>query len=131
MCEAEKLITDLSHSSLDDACLSALLFLLTRLLRQEMRRKYNPSSRLVLYGCGAASVDNRCSNRTMAGFDFEWDQVPWTQTPFACANPACTTSFTHMRQPLDDEYIAAGHAYVGVLEVGTFSGRISFGEALL
>ncbi|CAM9572666.1 unnamed protein product [Scytosiphon promiscuus] len=42
---------------------------------KEIRRKYNPSSRLVLYGCAAASTEDRCSNRTTAGFDFQWDQV--------------------------------------------------------
>ncbi|CAM9773342.1 unnamed protein product [Scytosiphon promiscuus] len=42
---------------------------------KEVRRKYNPSSRLVLYGCAAASSTSRCRNLTSAGFDFEWGQV--------------------------------------------------------
>ena len=42
---------------------------------QEIHRKYNPSSRLVLYGCAAASFEDRCSNSTLAGFDFVWGQV--------------------------------------------------------
>ena len=40
-----------------------------------MHRKYNPSSRLVLYGCAAASVVDQCTNRTTAGIEFEWGQV--------------------------------------------------------
>eukprot|EP00904_Undaria_pinnatifida_P010764 jgi/Undpi1/6818/HiC_scaffold_21.g09294.m1 len=42
---------------------------------QEVLRKYNPSTRIVLYGCAAASVDGSCSSRVNAGFDFEWAQV--------------------------------------------------------
>lgn len=58
---------------------------------QETRRKYNPSSRLVLYGCAAASVDDRCSNSTVAGFNFEWDQVPFIPyTILLPCKPPCT-----------------------------------------
>lgn len=58
---------------------------------QETRRKYNPSSRLVLYGCAAASVDDRCSNSTVAGFNFEWDQVPFIpHTILLPCKPPCT-----------------------------------------
>lgn len=39
---------------------------------QARRRKYNPSSRLVLRGCARASTAARCRRR---GFDFKWDQV--------------------------------------------------------
>ncbi|CAM9106341.1 unnamed protein product [Ectocarpus fasciculatus] len=42
---------------------------------KEIRRKYSPSKRLVLYGCAATSTESHCSNSTVAGFDFEWDQV--------------------------------------------------------
>ncbi|CAM9548563.1 unnamed protein product, partial [Ectocarpus sp. 12 AP-2014] len=42
---------------------------------KEVRRKYNPSSRVVLYGCAAASLEDRCRNSSTAGFDFKWDQV--------------------------------------------------------
>eukprot|EP00903_Cladosiphon_okamuranus_P011441 g10779.t1 len=42
---------------------------------KETRRKYNPSSRLILYGCAATSIEDRCSNRTGEGFDFEWEQT--------------------------------------------------------
>ena len=44
---------------------------------QEIARKYNPSSRMVLYGCAAADVDERCSSSATADFDFEWAQVGW------------------------------------------------------
>ncbi|CAM9181833.1 unnamed protein product, partial [Ectocarpus sp. 8 AP-2014] len=42
---------------------------------KEIRRKYSPSKRLVLYGCAATSTESHCSNSTVAGFDFEWEQV--------------------------------------------------------
>ncbi|CAM9843656.1 unnamed protein product, partial [Ectocarpus sp. 4 AP-2014] len=42
---------------------------------KEIRRKYSPSKRLVLYGCAATSTESHCSNSTVAGFDFEWGQV--------------------------------------------------------
>ena len=45
------------------------------LLFQVINRKYNPSRRLILFGCAAASSEDRCSNSALAGFDFEWGQV--------------------------------------------------------
>ncbi|CAM9204557.1 unnamed protein product [Laminaria digitata] len=45
---------------------------------KEIARKYNPSSRIVLYGCAAASADERCSSSSTsatAAFEFEWAQV--------------------------------------------------------
>lgn len=54
---------------------SGLTWSLLSLWFQAIHRKYNPSSRLVLYGCAAASFEDRCSNNSMAGFGFEWGQV--------------------------------------------------------
>lgn len=79
---------DVMRGSFDVCILSSMVLL------QETRRKYNPSSRLVLYGCAAASTQDRCSNRTAAGFVFGWDQVPRTRLPcmqscLFCREAAC------------------------------------------
>lgn len=42
---------------------------------QEVLRKYSPSSRMVLRGCAAASIEEPCSSRTTAEFTFEWAMV--------------------------------------------------------
>lgn len=42
---------------------------------QDVLRQRDPSSRLVLYGCASASVDESCSTSVSSGFGFEWAQV--------------------------------------------------------
>lgn len=60
------------HTLSDTPC---MLFNAANTPSKEIARKYNPSSRIVLYGCAAASADDHCSSSASAAFDFEWAQV--------------------------------------------------------
>lgn len=51
-------------------------------LFQEVLRKYNPSSKLVMYGCAGSSVEDVCSASASAGFEFEWTQVSQFSSSF-------------------------------------------------
>lgn len=48
---------------------------------QVMLRKYNPSSRFVLYGHASASLDDPVNHQYESGVDFEWGQVSATSQP--------------------------------------------------
>lgn len=43
--------------------------------QQEVLEKYDPSSRVILYGCASPAEGELCSSRTTNGLDFEWEQV--------------------------------------------------------
>ena len=43
--------------------------------QQEVLYKYDPSSRVILYGCASPAEGELCSSRTTNGLDFEWEQV--------------------------------------------------------
>lgn len=45
------------------------------IIRQVNRRKYSPTSKLVLNGCAAPSMEDICSARSSSKFDLQWNQV--------------------------------------------------------
>lgn len=45
------------------------------LLYQTILRKYNPSERMILYGCATSSAEEACTSSTSSMFELEWGQV--------------------------------------------------------
>lgn len=50
-------------------------------LRQTILRKYNPSERMILYGCATSAAEEVCTPSTSSMFELEWDQVKATAHP--------------------------------------------------
>lgn len=68
-------------------------------LLQEVLRKHNPSSVVVLYGCAAASPTDFCSSRTDAGLDFEWAQVTREESEAATSVEILNSSCSRVHVP--------------------------------
>ncbi|CAM9207243.1 unnamed protein product, partial [Ectocarpus fasciculatus] len=92
---------------------------------KEVRRKYNPSSRLVLYGCAAASTEDRCSNSSTAGFDFTWDQVD-SDREEAIWSDVFSTEPTHPTQVVRPGSLSAGRIYTFSLVASDSLGNIGY-----
>lgn len=55
--------------------LQHIILTLLLILQQEVLDKYDPSSRVILYGCASPAEGELCSSRTTNDLDFEWEQV--------------------------------------------------------
>lgn len=62
-----------------------------RIILQTILRKYNPSDKMVLYGCASASAAEQCTTLTTSQFELEWGQVRYftymSSTPPKPATP--------------------------------------------
>ncbi|CAM9196214.1 unnamed protein product, partial [Ectocarpus sp. 8 AP-2014] len=100
---------------------------------KEIYRKFSPSKRLVLYGCAAASIESHCSNSTLAGFDFQWNQVDsniglLNDDMFVGNDQVFRTSDRHPTLVVRAGALSPGRTYTFSMTATGSSGRVGYSE---